>query len=841
MAASLLAFGVASALYRRERTGRGGRVDTSLLLAALALQNNLMVRVDGLDGARHTAFADWLGQARRGGVPFPEQVERMPRNRVISSRAIYVRTYATKDAALAVACGSPSLRRKFIAAVGHKDPALTAKVPDEAAHYAALRSAVEATLASRTTAEWQALLDAAGIPASGVALPLEILDDPQPAANGMFHRFDHAALGPVTVLGPPLRVGDGGFTAGAADAAVRQRGPRDPRAGRLRRGRCAAAARGRRGHAEQVSLADRSGIPRSRRISCCLARCRKVYLIVDLDGAWSVRGLHIGGAPRRCFQTHVEAAQLPARLHVRENQGYRLDRPLLRLAGRLKTPGLESSQHRETPHADALTRAAGRRDRRAVRAPRRRHRAPARPHPRVRRSRAAGTTASARAPPGWPGASASTWARRASGSAWRARSGDAAAAGRGAGPRRALLRQGPGPDPRGHAGDRGATARGRARGHRRARRAHRAGLAPRGPARPRRARRRDSTRAGRCTCIQDEDGTVVVRGRLAPEAGARAHAGADRRPRDAVPAGRAGDAQRGRRFRGNAARSAQQQADALALLAETALHHGIDPGAPGERYQVVVHVDAEVLADAEAPGQSVLEERRARFRGNVPAPGVRRQPGGDAPRRRRRASWRSGPGPGRFRRPCAARSHHRDQGCRFPGCDLRFGQGHHIQHWAQGGPTTLSNLALLCRRHHRAVHEEGFQVERRDDGALEFRWPYGDVLRPVPPPPRIPDDAAAEVRARNTAAGISVHPHTATPGWDGEAWTSAGRSMCCIRWPTRCRNWRASSSLPQPRDPATSPTGAGPEVRREHAAALDRQVRADHRAVRRAGPTPRTS
>ena len=51
----------------------------------------------------------------------------------------------------------------------------------------------------------------------------------------------------------------------------------------------------------------------------------------------------------------------------------------------------------------------------------------------------------------------------------------------------------------------------------------------------------------------------------------------------------------------------QQQADALALLAETALHHGIDPGASGERYQVVVHVDASALADPAAPGQSVLE------------------------------------------------------------------------------------------------------------------------------------------------------------------------------------------------------------------------------------------
>ena len=53
---------------------------------------------------------------------------------------------------------------------------------------------------------------------------------------------------------------------------------------------------------------------------------------------------------------------------------------------------------------------------------------------------------------------------------------------------------------------------------------------------------------------------------------------------------------------------AQQQVDALALLAEAALDHGLDPGAPGERYQVVVHVDAAVLADPDQPGQSVLED-----------------------------------------------------------------------------------------------------------------------------------------------------------------------------------------------------------------------------------------
>jgi len=218
MAAALLAFGVTSALYRRERTGRGGRVDTSLLLAALALQNNLMVRVDRFDRAPHAAFRDWLEQARGGGVPFPEQVERMPRNRVVASLSVYIRTYATKDAALAVACGSPSLRRKFIAAVGHEDPALTGSVPNVNAHYATLKQAVEATLASRTTAEWQAHLDAHGVPASGVALPIEMLDDPQPAANDMFHRFDHPTLGSATVLGPPVRVDDDGFVPGPPTA-----------------------------------------------------------------------------------------------------------------------------------------------------------------------------------------------------------------------------------------------------------------------------------------------------------------------------------------------------------------------------------------------------------------------------------------------------------------------------------------------------------------------------------------------------------------------------------------------------------------------------------------------
>src|SRR5437867_5060773 len=94
---------------------------------------------------------------------------------------------------------------------------------------------------------------------------------------------------------------------------------------------------------------------------------------------------------------------------------------------------------------------------------------------------------------------------------------------------------------------------------------------------------------------------------------------------------------------------------------------------------------------------------------------------------------------------------HRDRGCRFPGCALPFGQGHHIRHWAHGGPTTLSNLALLCRRHHRTVHEEGYRVERQPDGELSFTTPDGRRLPDVPLPVAVPGDAVQILRTRHEA------------------------------------------------------------------------------------------
>jgi hypothetical protein len=273
----------------------------------------------------------------------------------------------------------------------------------------------------------------------------------------------------------------------------------------------------------------------------------------------------------------------------------------------------------------------------------------------------------------------------------------------------------------------------------------------------RKAEARESKRQHACRALhvyQDDDGTVVLRGRLEPEVGSLLT--------KALAAAREMLYQRGR-----AAGATSRVADPVADLAEAALRHELDPGAPGERYQVVVHVDATVLADPDQPGQSVLEdgarvsaETSRRLACDASRVVMRHDENGHT----LEVGARTRTIPPALRRAL----HHRDQGCRFPGCGLPFGQGHHVRHWAQGGPTTLSNLAMLCRRHHRAVHEEGYQVDRQPDGELQFRRPDGRPLLEVPPPAAVPADPVQALRAQHDAQGLRLHARTTCPSWLGE-------------------------------------------------------------------------
>ena len=162
----------------------------------------------------------------------------------------------------------------------------------------------------------------------------------------------------------------------------------------------------------------------------------------------------------------------------------------------------------------------------------------------------------------------------------------------------------------------------------------------------------------------------------------------------------------------------------------------------------------------EAGGIHVSAETARRMACDAATVTMRHGPGGeilDVGRRTRTISPA-------LRRALAAR----DRQCRFPGCGNVRGDVHHVKHWAHGGRTALDNLVLLCRRHHRAVHEEGFRVTLDADGGVQFVGPDGRPLPEAPPSPAWAGPALQPTNDDLSAAGIEIDADTATPSWRGE-------------------------------------------------------------------------
>jgi hypothetical protein len=110
----------------------------------------------------------------------------------------------------------------------------------------------------------------------------------------------------------------------------------------------------------------------------------------------------------------------------------------------------------------------------------------------------------------------------------------------------------------------------------------------------------------------------------------------------------------------------------------------------------------------------------------------------------------------------------RDSGCRFPGCTLhRFVDAHHVEHWADGGETKLSNLITLCRAHHRMVHTGEIVIEATAEGGWRFLnqagRPYKGAYRAD-----APNYDWSALRAVHDAAKIPIDPDTAITRWAGE-------------------------------------------------------------------------
>ncbi len=178
---------------------------------------------------------------------------------------------------------------------------------------------------------------------------------------------------------------------------------------------------------------------------------------------------------------------------------------------------------------------------------------------------------------------------------------------------------------------------------------------------------------------------------------------------------------------------AQRRADALGEICRQWLERGDRPVVAGERPHVTVTVSADALRGA--VGTSELDHT------GPMGSQVARRLACDASVMRVVMNGRSEPldvgrrtpvVPPAIRRAVIVRDRH----CRFPGCDRpqTWCDAHHVVHWADGGPTSLPNLVLLCRRHHGMVHEPGgFGLELLDDRPV-FRRPDGSVLEGRAPP-----------------------------------------------------------------------------------------------------------
>ena len=256
----------------------------------------------------------------------------------------------------------------------------------------------------------------------------------------------------------------------------------------------------------------------------------------------------------------------------------------------------------------------------------------------------------------------------------------------------------------------------------------------------------------------DDDGSLVIQCRLDPEDGARvikalncAIESLDDEPEDVsaetYPSDRPAEVPH-----------SAKRADALVLMAETLMAKGACRPPPGERFEVTVHMNADGGCETDS-GHALSADTARRLGCDGALVGMIEDGDGEvlSVGRRTRAI------PPALKRALNAR----DRGCRFPGCtNTRFVEGHHVKHWADGGETKLSNLVTLCTRHHRLVHEGGFQVKAKANG-FEFYRQSGEPIPPAGTFPRKLIRGTAALKKENRSAGLKIDENTGAGRWDG--------------------------------------------------------------------------
>lgn len=210
MAGVLLAFGVASALWRREQTGLGQEVATSLFQAGLALQHGTASIFDAVDLWKRE-FAEWVKRDQ------PSAREAAEKRRMQGPFAA-AGTYETADHRWIAVGASKRALSKLLPLLGLDDPSVSDpnwEIPDDSReHFAALRARMEDAIRKLQSADLLSELQSAGIPCSMAEFLEEAMLGEQAQANGFVYSADHPAVGPMIMPGAPVKFGRDQYVAG---------------------------------------------------------------------------------------------------------------------------------------------------------------------------------------------------------------------------------------------------------------------------------------------------------------------------------------------------------------------------------------------------------------------------------------------------------------------------------------------------------------------------------------------------------------------------------------------------------------------------------------------------
>jgi crotonobetainyl-CoA:carnitine CoA-transferase CaiB-like acyl-CoA transferase len=210
----MMAWAVCGALFARERTGNGQKIDTTLLGSALNVQNAHFQLVESVDREWRDAFLAHLHHARSEGLTYEELRKYLLSVRPVAAIGnIHYRVYKTKDSYVVVGALSAALRRKLCAAIGVEDkridnPDWDPTLPESKEWAQQLVEQAEAIFRERTTDEWLEVFDGCGVPAGPFKFTQELLDDPQVVANDLQVTVEHPLAGTVRMVGPALQMSD---------------------------------------------------------------------------------------------------------------------------------------------------------------------------------------------------------------------------------------------------------------------------------------------------------------------------------------------------------------------------------------------------------------------------------------------------------------------------------------------------------------------------------------------------------------------------------------------------------------------------------------------------------